>query len=99
MTTELLDLYDRVGAWASGVVPEASKRLDAATPCDKWDVRTLLNHVIDTQQYFVDSARGNDATPPGPNPPDRIGDDPVGAFESVRQATASTFAQPGVVDK
>ena len=99
MTTELLDLYDRVGAWASAVVPEASKRLDAATPCDEWDVRTLLNHVIDTQQYFVDSARGNDATPPGPNPPDRIGDDPVAAFEQVRRETSTTFGQPGVIDK
>jgi uncharacterized protein (TIGR03086 family) len=70
-----------------------------ATPCDEWDVRTLLNHVVDTQRYFVDAARGKEASPPSPNPPDVVGDDPVGAFERARSDTFTTFSQPGVIDK
>lgn len=37
----------------------ASDRLDATTPCDEWDLRTLLNNMLETQQYFLSSARGD----------------------------------------
>jgi len=99
MSSDLLDLYQRAADWASTTVAGASDQLDARTPCDEWDVRTLLNHVIDTQRYFVDAARGQDATPPSPNPPELVRDDPVGAFERARKATATTFAEPGVIAK
>jgi uncharacterized protein (TIGR03086 family) len=99
MATDLLDLYERAGTWAGRTVEGAASRLDAPTPCDQWDVRTLLNHVVDTQRYFVEAARGKDATPPAPNPPDVIGGDPVGAFDRARSETAKTFGEPGVVDK
>ncbi|MEN3274063.1 MAG: hypothetical protein V7636_2824 [Actinomycetota bacterium] len=99
MATDLLDLYQRAGTWASTTVQAAAARLDVPTPCDQWDVRTLLNHVVDTQRYFVDAARGKEASPPSPNPPDIIGDDPAGAFEHARSETAKTFGEPGVIDK
>jgi uncharacterized protein (TIGR03086 family) len=99
MATDLLDLYRRAGEWASGTVNAAATQLDSPTPCDDWDVRTLLNHVVDTQRYFVDSARGKDASPPAPNPPDVIGQDPSAAFERARSETESTFGEPGVIDK
>jgi uncharacterized protein (TIGR03086 family) len=99
MATDLLDLYQRAGTWASSTVEGAATRLGARTPCDEWDVRTLLNHVVDTQRYFVDAARGKEGSPPSPNPPDVVGDDPVGAFERARSDTFTTFSQPGVIDK
>src|SRR5436190_2029262 len=99
MATDVLDLYQRAGDWATITVKAAASRLDAPTPCDQWDVRTLLNHVVETQRYFVDSARGKDATPPSPSPPDLIGDDPVGAIKRARDDTAATFGEPGVIDK
>jgi uncharacterized protein (TIGR03086 family) len=99
MAPDLLDLYEQAAGWASRTVQGAANQLDARTPCDQWDVRALLNHVVDTQRYFVGAARGNDASPPSPNPPEVIGDDPAGAFERARADTVSTFSEPGVVDR
>ena len=96
---ELLDQYERASDWAASKVKAASKELDAPTPCDKWDVRTLLNHVIDTQQFFVNTARGQDASPPAPDPPSLIGDDPMAAFDRAREETLTTFSEPGVIEK
>lgn len=99
MAPDLLKLYDQASAWTTEKVATASGRLDAATPCDEWDVRTLLNHMLETQRYFVGSARGEDVSPPAPTPPALLSDDPAGDFESARQAVLSTFADPDVVEK
>jgi uncharacterized protein (TIGR03086 family) len=99
MELDLLDLYGRASEWTTSKVAAAAKDLDATTPCDDWNVRTLLNHMLDTQQYFVGSARGQDASPPGPNPPERLGDDPVADFEHARTETLQTFGEPGVIEK
>src|SRR4029453_5609801 len=69
METDLLDLYDRASSWATEKVAGATEELDAKTPCDDWDVRTLLDHILETQRYFLSSARGGDASPPRPPPP------------------------------
>jgi uncharacterized protein (TIGR03086 family) len=99
MAMDLLDLYERASAWANEKVAGAVHHLDATTPCDQWDVRTLLNHMLDTQRYFVASARGEEASPPSPTPPEALGDDPVADFERARHETIAAFSTPGVIDK
>jgi uncharacterized protein (TIGR03086 family) len=99
MDPDLLDQYDRASAWTSSKVVGATEKLDATTPCDEWDVRTLMNHMLDTQKYFVAAARGEDASPPSPTPPELLGDDPVADFESARAETLSVFGKPGVIEK
>ena len=96
---DLLGLYQRANDWTGKNVKSAAKKLDAGTPCDKWDVRTLLNHVIDTQQYFTSTARGQDASPPAPDPPDLVGNDPVAAFDTATRETYEAFSAPGVIEK
>ena len=99
MTIDLLDLYERASEWTLGKVAGATDKLDAQTPCDEWDVRMLMNHMLETQHYFVSAARGKDATPPSPHPPELLGDDPVADFESARTETLSTFGEDGVIEK
>ena len=99
MPLDLLDLYSRSSAWTTDKVADASNRLDAQTPCDEWNVRTLLNHMLETQRYFLGAARGEEASPPSPTPAELITDDPVGDFERSREEMLRTFAAPGVLEK
>ena len=100
MKTDPLKLYEQASEWTLDKVVGAKEKLGAATPCDKWNVRTLMNHMLETQQYFVDSAKGKkDAAPPSPNPPDMLGDDPVADFKKARAETLSTFGAKGVIEK
>ena len=99
MAPDLLKLYDQASAWTTEKVATAGGQLDAPTPCDEWDVRTLLNHMLETQRYFTASARGEDASPPGPQPPTLLSQDPAGDFESARQDVLQAFADPAVVEK
>jgi uncharacterized protein (TIGR03086 family) len=99
MTFDLLDLYGRASEWTLSKVACAADKLDASTPCDEWDVRELMNHILETQNYFVASARGDDVSPPSPHPPEVLSDDPVADFERARVATLSTFGEKGVIEK
>jgi uncharacterized protein (TIGR03086 family) len=99
MELDLLDLYERASSWSAMKVSGAAGDLDAPTPCDEWDVRTLMNHMLDTQHYFVAAARGEDVSPPSPSPPDLLGDDPAADFDRARSETLRTFSEPGVIEK
>ncbi len=96
---DVLDLYGRASEWTLGNVAGATDKLDSTTPCDDWDVRRLMNHMLDTQHYFVGAARGEDVSPPSPNPPDLLGDDPVADFDRARSETLSVLGGAGVIEK
>lgn len=99
MQPDLLDLYERASAWTNEKVAAAASRLDAPTPCTEWDVRTLLNHMLDTQRYFLGAARGEDAPPPAPTPPDATSDDPAADLERMRASVLEAYGEPGVIEK
>jgi uncharacterized protein (TIGR03086 family) len=100
METDPLDLYSSASAWACEKIRNGSDQLDAPTPNDGWDMRTLLNHMLETQHYFLASGRGEDASPPSPTPPTNLlGDDPADDFERVRDEMLQTFRDPEVVEK
>ncbi len=96
---DLLDCYERASAWTLSKVQGAVGSLDRDTRCEGWTVRTLLNHMLDTQRYFTGAARGEKVSPPSPTPPTLLGDDPVAAFERGRTELLSAFARPGVIDE
>jgi uncharacterized protein (TIGR03086 family) len=99
MPLELIDFYGRASTWTNEKVAGAATQLEARTPCDDWDVRTLLDHMLETQRYFLGAARGEDASPPSPTPPSLITDDPAADFERTRGDMLHAFGEPGVVDK
>ena len=97
----MLDLFSRASAWTLVKVEGANTKLDAPTPCDRWDVRDLLNHMLETQHYFVGSARGDEnASPPSGDPAgDVLGDNPTEAFATVRNRALRAFGDPAHADK
>jgi uncharacterized protein (TIGR03086 family) len=98
MELDLLDSYGRASAWTATKVPGAVSQLNAPTTCDGWNVRTLLNHMLEAQRYFVSSARGEKATL-SQDPPDLLSDDPISDFDQARAETIRTFGESGMIDK
>jgi uncharacterized protein (TIGR03086 family) len=98
MNDDMLDLYDRASDWTLEKVQGAAAKLDDDTPCDKWDVRTLMNHMLETQRYFASTARGEKASL-SPDPPDVLGKDPVEDFAQARATTIDAFSRPGAIAK
>lgn len=99
MNSDMLDRYERASAWALERVKGAAAKLDHATPCDDWDVRTLMNHMLETQRYFVGAAQGKDVSPPAESPPELLGNDPVADFSNARSEMIETFGKPEVMEK
>ena len=97
MEPDMLDVYERAATWTAARVAGATGKLDAPTPCDDWDVATLLNHMLDTQRYFLDAARGESSSPPSPEPPELIGEDPAADFDTVRAQMVRAYGAPGVI--
>ena len=98
MTPDLLDLYRRASAWTVDKVSGATDQLDSATPCDEWDVRTLLNHMVETQHYFLASGRGEDAT----RQADAAGvgqRQPGQRLRNRRDDILTTYSDPAVIEK
>jgi uncharacterized protein (TIGR03086 family) len=98
MELDLLDLYGRASEWTGKRVRGALSSLDNPTTCDAWTVRALLNHMLETQRYFVGSAQGRDVAL-SQDPPDLLGDDPCADFAQARAETLSTFGAPGVIER
>jgi uncharacterized protein (TIGR03086 family) len=99
MTQDLLKLYDQASAWTTEKVAGAKDKLDGRSTCDEWNLRTLLDHMLETQRYFASSARGEDASPPSGTPPATLSSDPASDFESARQDVLSTFGEDGVIER
>lgn len=98
MSTDLLDHYAQASHWTAEKVA-AVKDLDAPTPCDDWSVRDLLNHMLETQRYFISAAKGEDASPPGSVPPALLSDVPAQDFNNGREELLAVFGTEGVIDK
>jgi uncharacterized protein (TIGR03086 family) len=98
MELDLLDHYGRASEWTQGKVRGAAAKLDVQTTCDRWNVKTLMNHMLETQRYFVGSARGEDVSL-SKDPPDLLSDDPVSDFSQARDETLRTFSAPGALEK
>ncbi len=98
MDSDLLILYSQASDWTADKVAGTTD-LDTATTCDEWRLRDLLNHMLETQQYFVNAALGKDASLPSPDPADLLSDDPVGDFKSARLQILEVFGQDGMIDK
>jgi uncharacterized protein (TIGR03086 family) len=97
---DLLDLYDRSSAWAAEKVAGAKGNLDSPTGCEDWTARDLVNHLLDTANFFAGSAKGEKVDPPSPNPPNILdGNDPVSAFEESRRAVLEAYRDPKALEE
>jgi len=71
------------------------------TPCTKWDVRTLVGHLVSGNQLFADLLNGATTVEEFRRAAARdvLGDDPARAFHDAGQALRAAFRVPGALDR
>src|SRR5436853_3003020 len=69
------------------------------TPCEGWDVRTLLNHVVSGNLWVAELATGRTIADVGSKlDGDQLGAAPLDAYEESAEAAAAAFEAPGALD-
>ena len=92
-----VESFDRAAAAASAVVTNITDgQVGLPTPCEKWDVRAVLNHLVGANLRVVATVRGE--TPPDPSA-DHLGTHPKDAFAASLAAVRAVFAEPGVLER
>lgn len=69
------------------------------TPCDGWNVRDLLNHIVAGNLWAADLGRGRTIVDVGSAfDGDMLGTSPVEAYDQSAESAASVFEAPGALD-
>ncbi len=80
--------YDQTAELAAALTPAA---LDAPSPCDGWDVRATLNHLLGATWMFTLVNQGHPADEDGG---DVIGDDASLAVKAAAKENLASWRQP-----
>lgn len=83
----------RVGQLVDRVAPD---QWTAPTPCPEWDVRQLVNHLVNGN--LAVAALAGDQAPPGRRA-GQLGNDPGSAYRASAAALQVAFAQPGALER
>jgi uncharacterized protein (TIGR03086 family) len=71
----------------------------AMTPCDGWDVQTLLNHVVSGNLWAAELGAGATIEEVGGRlDGDVLGNDALVAYDSSAKLAAATFEAPGALE-
>ncbi len=69
------------------------------TPCEDWDVRTLVNHVVSGNWWAAELAAGATIAEVGDRlDGDVLGGDPVVEYDDSAAAAAAVFLRPGAME-
>jgi uncharacterized protein (TIGR03086 family) len=91
---DLLEALDRTFQHTHDVIAAVpSAKHDAATPCEEWKVRDLLEHMIGVVAGLGAAASG---VAPGAF---ELSDDPATQFEGVAKATLGAWRAPGALER
>jgi uncharacterized protein (TIGR03086 family) len=94
-----LDLFVRVSdEFARRLAIVGPAQWTAPTPCEEWDVRALVNHVVGANRRYTMLLHGAtadevDATRPG----DHLGDDPDSSFLATTAELHAAFREAGAM--
>lgn len=99
--TEVRELYrraqDAFGARVHGVADDGWA---AATPCAEWDVRQLVNHLVDELRWAVPLLAGRTIAEVGDRfEGDLLGDDQAGRWDDAALAARAAVDDEGAMDR
>jgi uncharacterized protein (TIGR03086 family) len=98
--TDIAELHaqalDATGHIVAGIPPG---RWHAGTPCQGWDVRALLSHVVAGNLWAAELAAGGTIEGVGDRlDGDVLGPDPARSYDASAAAAAAAFRRPGALD-
>lgn len=98
---EMLELYRRsLAEWTGRVSQVRDDQWKAPTPCEDWDVRTLVNHVVYEDRWALPLFAGATIAEVGDRfEGDVLGDDPAGNAREAADESAGELAAPGAADR
>lgn len=71
-----------------------------ATPCSDWNVRTLVNHLVNEQLWVPPLMSGATVADVGDSlDGDLLGDDPIGAWDAAAAAASAALHDDGALDR
>ena len=93
---DIAELHSRALDATRGVIAGVRQGQWAApTPCQGWDVRALVNHVVAGNLWAAELAAGKTISEVGDHlDGDLLGADPLGAYDASAKAAAAVFAIP-----
>jgi uncharacterized protein (TIGR03086 family) len=74
-------------------------QLGDPTPCAKWAVRDLLNHLVGGGHMVGAMLKGDAPPSPAGPPPDLLGDDLVGAWDGAITVFGAGVDSPGALER
>jgi uncharacterized protein (TIGR03086 family) len=97
---DLPDVHARAIEHTGGLVAAVEPdKLDLPTPCEGWDVRTLLNHLVAGNWWVRPLVEGKTIDEVGDRlDGDVLGDDHVTAFKASGADAAGAFSASGAMD-
>jgi uncharacterized protein (TIGR03086 family) len=101
VTADTLDLYkraiDEFGRYVKAVTDD---QLHNSTPCTDWDVHDLLNHLVCETSWVAPLMAGKTVDEVGDEfEGDLLGDDPVSAWESAKDAALDACGEEGALER
>lgn len=98
--TDIAELHaEAVDATGNIVAAIPADRWHADTPCEGWDVRMLVNHVVAGNLWAAELAAGRTIEDVGDRlDGDVLGADPVGSYLASAKAAVAVFRAPGAMD-
>jgi uncharacterized protein (TIGR03086 family) len=95
---EVVELIDKASAAATKVAGNVkTDQLGDPTPCDEFDVRGLINHLLGAMLIQAEAAETGKGTMPEEG--DLFGDDIAKDFGDAQKRLVAAWSQPGVMDK
>jgi uncharacterized protein (TIGR03086 family) len=100
MTVDITGVHDRALDYCGQIVSRLRPgQMGLPTPCEGWDVRTLVNHVVSGNYWAAELASGNTIEGVGDRfDGDVAGDDWAGRYADSAKAASAAFRAPGALD-
>ena len=90
---------DALAATRQFVAGIGDDQWDLATPCDGWNVRDLVNHIVAGNLWAAQLGCGRTIADVGTAlDGDVLGSDPVAAYDLSAESAATVFEMPGALD-